>query len=147
MNVIKDIMIILVDPDTIFVKKVKTLLIKEGFKNVVTAPDCASVIEICKSYTIPILVVMEFTFEKMTGEMFMEEIKHYKNDVQFIVLSGSKKLSDSFKCIRGGVPFIHKSEKKWEEMIIDVVQSSIELYITRERLRIHINKIKTFQYA
>ncbi len=134
---IYDTLILLVDNDLKCLDQVSTLLSEAGFQHIITAETCAKALTICKSIDKPYLIITEFQLKAMSGPELIKAIKAHCDDIKFIVLSGSDHLADSFKSLEvGALSFVHKQDKNWERVILDVVRTWIEYYKKRENRRI-----------
>ena len=142
-------LILLVDNDDDFLINVQNLLTAAGFQHIITANNCDDAIQLCKSSEKPYLIIMEYNFRSMTGAELIEQVKAYCNSIKLIVLSGSNKLSDSFKSLEvGALSFIHKDEVNWDKMVIDSVRSWVDFYKKKEYNRVEFRqKLKNLTVA
>ena len=97
-----------------FINKLNQFLEKYGFNNIIIVTDCKEAIKVASNYNdnsnLLYIVIMEYEFATMTGEKLIREIKK-RLSANIIVVSGSKKLSDSFSSLRNGAAsFIHKDD-------------------------------------
>lgn len=139
---IYDTFILLVDDDVDYLKKVKNILTTAGFQHIMIASSCEDAIQICLSSTRPYLVVMEYRLKEEMAKgvnepILLRYIIEQCIGIKVIVLSGSNKLSDSFRSLEyGALSFIHKTDDDWEHVLLDSVRSWIEFYKKTEYRKI-----------
>ncbi len=133
---IYDKIILLVDNDLEFLKKLKSLLETQGFKRVNIAKNCQEAFEFIRDID-DLYIISEFYFKSSTGENLLKKFKKRLNGkMKVIVLSKTPKLSDSFKSLRlGALSFINKNEKDWKTLLNNSLQSWIDYYSEQEKFR------------
>jgi DNA-binding NtrC family response regulator len=131
-----DKVILLIDNDTIFLEKLKTLLENEGYQRVYIATNCIDALSFIKDSG-DLFIITEFQFKIMDGEALLRKIKRKLNSkMKVIVLSETTKLSDSFKTMRlGALTFINKHEKGWKSTLNDSLRTWIDYYNHQEFIR------------
>jgi len=132
-----DTLILLIDNDINFLKRVSSLLEKNGFKNVKIASTCKKAITYCNSQDKPYLIITEFYLNAMTGLDFIQEVRTHCEKLQFIVLSKTDKIGDAFNSVeKGALSFIHKNDP-WEELLIDSMKRWLTYYKDLEESKIN----------
>lgn len=128
--------ILLIDNDYNFLEKVKKLLESEGYINVVIARNCKDALNLIEDIE-DLYIISEFQFKSMSGEELLTKLKKRLNGkMKVIILSNSKKLSDSFKTMRlGALSFIHKTEDNWKSILNDSLTTWITYYNQKEMMR------------
>lgn len=127
MNDIYSTPIIIVDQDLGFVNELKSLLMSDGFKNIlISEPQFVS--NLITNKTISYLIIMECNFSGLNNIELLEMIKSNCKNANVIVVSSSKKIVDGFNCLKNGaVSFFRKEEvKQFPGMLLNSIKMSLE---------------------
>ena len=132
-NSVYDVCILIIDNNADFLGKIQKLLKKSGFQNIWTAESMSEAILVCEKKGTPYFIITEYQNE---FNNLIENITKLCSNTKFIVLTGSTKIGDAFRSMeKGALSYIHKSEKNWNQILIDSLRTWVEYYRNLETFK------------
>ena len=131
MNTMFNTLILIVDQDVSFSNIAKAFLEEEGFNNVKIVNNCQQALNHCQNET-SFLIITEYQLSNLNSKDFIDVIKETCKEPRYIVLSGSNKVSDSFKSIENGALSYVKKDNIWKNRLLESVTGWLTYYTTLE---------------
>ena len=122
--------IYIIDNDQSYTDRIKSILNTNGFNQVYAFNDATKALNYLSmsKEREPDLIITELYFNKVSGDDTIKKLKDQYENIKILVLSGTKRLSDSIRCIGKYKvnKFLQKGIEDGQDAILTTIRRELE---------------------